>query len=109
MKKNSKNQKIANKILTTHLFPSNQIFCFPINKFKYNGKISKIALNYLYYKIYKYQIFLGYIIFKSKFISGAIHFLLQNEKLLGDDSNLKLKYNGHLIDGFHFFYEKGSL
>ena len=40
IEKNSKNQKIANKILTTHLFPSNQIFCFPINKFKYNGKIS---------------------------------------------------------------------
>ena len=53
--KNSKNQKIANKIFTTHLFPSNQIFCFPINKFKYYDKISKIALNYLYYKIYKYQ------------------------------------------------------
>ena len=55
----SKNQKINNKILTTHLFPSNQIFCFPINKFKYNDKISKIALNYLYYKIYKYQKNLG--------------------------------------------------
>ena len=40
----SKNQKIANKIFTTHLFPSNQIFCFPINKFKYNDKISKILL-----------------------------------------------------------------
>ena len=53
----SKNQKIANKIYTTHFYPSNQIFCFPINKFKYNGKISKIALNNLYYKIYKYQIF----------------------------------------------------
>ena len=48
--KNSKTQKIANKILTTHLFTSNQIFCFPINKFKYSDKISKIALNYLYYK-----------------------------------------------------------
>ena len=57
--KNSKNQKIANKIYTTHLFPSKQIFCFPINKFKYNDKISKISLNYLYYKIYKYQIYLG--------------------------------------------------
>ena len=56
---NSKNRKIANKILTTYLFPSNLIFCFPINKFKYNDKISKIALNYLYYKIYKYQIKLG--------------------------------------------------
>ena len=55
----SKNQKIANKILTTHLFPSNQIFCFPINKFKYNDKISNIALNYLYYKIDKNQKFLG--------------------------------------------------
>ena len=55
----SKNHKIANKIYTTHLFPSNQIFCFPINKFKYNGKISKIALNYLYYKIYNNQIQLG--------------------------------------------------
>ena len=54
--KNSKNQKIANKIFTTHLFPSNQIFCFPINKFKYNGKISKIALNNFYYKIHKNQI-----------------------------------------------------
>ena len=53
----SKNQKIANKILTTHLFPSNQIFCFPIIKFKYNDKISKIALNNLYYKIYNNQIF----------------------------------------------------
>ena len=49
----SKNQKIANQIYTTHLFPSNQIFCFPINKFKYNGKISKIALNNLYCKIHK--------------------------------------------------------
>ena len=70
----SKNQKIANKILTTHLFPSNQIFCIPINKFKYTDKISKISLNNLYYKIYKNQIFLGYIIIKSKLISGAIHF-----------------------------------
>jgi hypothetical protein len=70
----SKNQKIAKKILTTHLFPSNQIFCFPINKFKYNGKISKISLNNLYYKIYKNQILLEYIIIKSKLISGAIHF-----------------------------------
>ena len=60
----SKTQKIANEILITHLFPSNQIFCFPINKFKYNDKISKIALNYLYYKIYNNQIFLGYIISK---------------------------------------------
>ena len=57
--KNSKNQKIAYKILTTHLFPSNQIFCFPINKFKYNDKISKISLNNLYYKIYNNQKFLG--------------------------------------------------
>ena len=51
----SKTQKIANKILTTHLFPSNQIVCFPINKFKYNGKISKMSLNNLYYKIHKNQ------------------------------------------------------
>ena len=72
--KNSKNQKIANKILTTHLFPSNQIFCFPINKFKYNDKISKISLNNSYNKIYKYQIQLGNSNIKSKFISGAIHF-----------------------------------
>ena len=72
--KNSKTQKIANKILTTHLFPSNQIFCFPIIKFKYNDKISKISVNYLYYKIYNNQKNLGYIITKSKFISGAIHF-----------------------------------
>ena len=56
--KNSQNQKIANKILTTHLFPSKSFFCFPINKFKYNDKISKIALNNLYYKIYKCQIYL---------------------------------------------------
>ena len=70
----SKNQKIANKILTTHLFPSNQIFCFPINKFKYNDKISKISLNNFYYKIYNNQIQLRYSVIKSKFISGAIHF-----------------------------------
>ena len=70
----SKNQKIANKILTTHLFPSNQIFCFPIIKFKYSDKISKISLNYLYYKIYNNQKNLGYSVIKSKFISGAIHF-----------------------------------
>ena len=57
--KNSKTQKIANKIYTTNLFPSNQIFCFPINKFKYNDKISKIALNKLYYKIYNNQKILG--------------------------------------------------
>ena len=55
----SKNQKIANKILTSHLFPSNQIFCFPINKYKYNDKISKIAPNNLYYKIYNDQKILG--------------------------------------------------
>ena len=53
----SKNHIINNKIYTTHLFQSNPIFCFPINKFKYNGKISKIALNNLYYKIYNNQIF----------------------------------------------------
>ena len=52
----SKNQKIINKIYTTNLFTSNQIFCYPLNKFKYNGKISKIALNNFYYKIYKNQI-----------------------------------------------------
>ena len=51
----SKNQKIANKIYTTHLFLSNQIFSIPINKFKYNDKISKIALKNLYYKIYNNQ------------------------------------------------------
>ena len=72
--KNSKNQKVAFKILTTHLFPSNQIFCFPIIKFKYNDKISKIALNNFYYKIYNNQIFFGYSNIKSKFISGALHF-----------------------------------
>ena len=72
--KNSKNQKINNKIYIIHLFPSNQIFCFPIIKFKYSDKISKISLNYLYYEIYKYQIQLGYSVIKSKFISGAIHF-----------------------------------
>jgi hypothetical protein len=70
----SKNQKIANINYIFHFYPSNQIFCFPIIKFKYNDKISKISLNYLYYKIYKYQIFLGWSVIKSKFISGAIHF-----------------------------------
>ena len=53
----SKNQKITNKILTTHIFPSKPIFCFPIIKFKYNHKISKISLNNLYYKIYNNQNF----------------------------------------------------
>ena len=48
--KNSKNQKINNKIYIFHLFPTNQIFRFPINNFKYNDKISKIALNNLYLK-----------------------------------------------------------
>ena len=72
--KNSKNQKINNKIYIIHLFQSNQIFSFPIIKFKYNGKISKISLNYLYYKIYNNQKNLGYSVIKSKLISGAIHF-----------------------------------
>ena len=49
----SQNQKIANKILTTHLFPSNQIFCFPINKFKYNDKSQKFLLTIFIIKFAK--------------------------------------------------------
>ena len=88
LEKVSQNQKIANKILTTHLFPSKSFFCYLICNFIYNGKILNLSFNNLYYKIYKNQILLRYSIIESKFISGAIHFLLKIYKLLGSVSNL---------------------